>query len=512
MKHIIAIAALALTACSPLQTHYPSQATPTTHENVVTVDVTFTGGVKVSEGIRRQHLAIDGKIDTWWDAEGYAPQWLEVELHQSRPVQQIELVVKQESPGPATHKIRLENESGDMVVWHRFDTEMAADGDTFVLKIDPPQQIDKVRILTTRHQGWVAYREVRILARYTLPESVSISAIGLSRPVFLTHAGDGSGRLFVLEKEGRIRIVKNGALLAAPFLDISQKVSHTGEIGLLGLAFPSSYAERGRFYTTYITTDGQYTISRFAVSPDDPDRADPVSEELIMAFEQPSEQHAAGSITFGPRDGYLYIAVGEGRYAEPPHQTAQETDKLYGKILRIDVSPDAKPYALPADNPFVGSPGHAPEVWALGLRNPWGIAFDRHSGALFIPDTGQFTREEVNYQPPGSQGGVNYGWPQWEGEICAENCALDNLTLPVTSYGKDNGCAVVGGAVHKGRFIYADLCSGGIWSLYRNDQSEWATELVTRLKVIISSIGVDEEGNVYAIGYTDGTIYHILRP
>ena len=294
MKHIIAIAALALTACSPLQTHYPSQATPTTHENVVTVDVTFTGGVRVSDGIRRQGFAIDGNIDTRWYAEGFAPQWLEVELHQSRPIQQIELVVAPESPGPATHKIRLENESGDMVVWHRFDTDMAADGDTFVLKIDPPQQVKKVRILTTRHQGWVAFREVRILARYTLPESVSISAIGLSFPVYLTHAGDGSGRLFVLEKAGRIRVVKNGALLATPFLDISQRVSHGGEIGLLGLAFPPNYAKRGRFYATYISTDGLYTISRFTVSPDDPDRADPDSEELIMAFVQPSEQHAAG--------------------------------------------------------------------------------------------------------------------------------------------------------------------------------------------------------------------------
>ena len=282
--------------------------------------------------------------------------------------------------------------------------------------------------------------------------------------------------------------------------------------GLLGLAFPSDYEEHGRFYVTYTSEDSQNRISRFAVSPD-PDVAVPDSEEVVLAFDQPGGTHTAGTIAFGPHDGYLYIAVGDG-IEESDGKVAQETNALQGKILRIDVSSTEAPYAIPPDNPFVGLPGHAPEIWALGLRNPWGMAFDRQIGDLFIPDTGLNTREEVNHQPADSRGGENYGWPSWEGELCSEGCELKSLTMPATTYdthGREYGCSVVGGAVYEGRFIYGDFCTGRIWSLGMTGQSEWKAELVAKLGVPISSIGTDETGNVYAVGYATGSIYGLVN-
>ena len=224
----------------------------------------------------------------------------------------IELIVAQVSPGPATHKVRMERE-GDIVVWHRFDSDLAADGHVFALRLDPPQYIDKVRILTTRHEGWVALREVRILSSALLSESVS----GLLHPVQLTHAGDGSGRLFVLEKEGRIRIVRDGVLVETPFLDISQRISASGtEQGLQNVAFPPSYVKYQRFYVSYTDTNGDTVISRFTTSAD-LDRADPDSEEIILTINQPGALHNGGTLKFGPRDGYLYVASGDGHEPFP---------------------------------------------------------------------------------------------------------------------------------------------------------------------------------------------------
>ena len=308
MKHIIALAALFVTSCAPIQTHNVAQAIPTTHESRLFINIANQGTVKVSDGDWSQHFATDGDIDTWWSADDFAPQWLEIDLHHLWQVEKIELIVAQVSPGPATHRIRMEK-GGGIVIWHRFDTDLAADGDIFALRIDPPQYIDKVRILTTRHEGWVAWREVRILSSALHSEPVS----GLSNPVQLTHAGDGSGRLFVLEKEGRVRIVRDGALIKTPFLDISQRVSveHL-EQGLMNVAFPPSYVSRKRFYVSYTDTNGDTVISRFGTSAD-PDRADPESEEIILTIKQQAFEHNGGTLKFGPRDGYLYIASGDGR-------------------------------------------------------------------------------------------------------------------------------------------------------------------------------------------------------
>ena len=424
MKHIIAFAALFVTSCAPVQTHYVTQAIPTTDESRLFVNIAQEGDVKVSDGDWRQgqYLATDGDIDTWWSADDFAPQWIELELPHSWPVEKIELIVTQVSPGPATHRIRMER-GGEIVVWHRFDTDLAADGHVFALRIDPPQHIDKVRILTTRHEGWVAWREVRILSSAMLPEPVS----GLLEPVQLTHAGDGSGRLFVIEREGRIRIVRDGVIVEAPFLDISPRITAKGtEQGLLNVAFPPSYINRQWFYVNYTDTDGDTVISRFTTSADS-DKADPDSEEIILTINRPGTLHNGGTLKFGPRDGYLYIASGDGHetLSENISQQAQDPGTLLGKILRIDVESGAKPYAIPADNPFVSIPGYAPEIWALGLRNSWGMAFDQQTGDLYIPDTGWNTNEEVNFQPADSGGGENYGWPLWEGDLQIEaggNC------------------------------------------------------------------------------------------
>ena len=350
MKHIIAFAALFMTSCAPIQTHNVAQAVPTTNESRLFVNIVNQGSITVSDGDWNQFFAIDGDIDTWWAADDFAPQWLEIDLHHLWQVDKIELIVAQVSPGPATHKIRMER-AGDVVVWHRFDSDLAADGDVFALRLDPPQYINKVRILTTRHEGWVAWREVRILSSAMLSEPVS----GLSEPVQLTHAGDGSRRLFVLEKEGRIRIVRDGVLIKTPFLDISQRIWAKGlEQGLQNVAFPPSYVNHQRFYVSYTDTNGDTVISRFATGAD-PDRADPDSEEIILTINQPGIHHNGGTLKFGPGDGYLYIASGDGHETLSDYipQQAQDPGTLLGKILRIDVESGAKPYAIPADNPFV---------------------------------------------------------------------------------------------------------------------------------------------------------------
>ena len=496
----ILLAALLLTACAPI----PGPPLPSDRN---WADITFLGSVAVSDGSWNQHFAVDQDIDTWWAADDFAPQWFELNFPEPVKVAKIELTTSQVALGPATHKISLENAEGDTVVWHRFDTETAADGDTFTLRIDPPRLANKVRILTTRHQGWVAYRELRISG--LTPPYVSVIASGLSRPVYVTHAGDGSGRLFVLEQEGRIRIVKDGLLLKDPFLDISPNVllNKYNQVGLHGIAFSPEYARNGLFYVSYTSTKWNNTVSRFSANHDDPDTASLDSEEILFSFQQPGPLHPPGTLVFGLDDGYLYVAVGDGHdTAESYPESPQDPASLQGKILRVDVSSGARPYAIPPDNPFVSAPGYAPEIWALGLRNPWGIAFDRRTGDLFIPDTGHATREEVNYQPA-QTGGANFGWPCWEGELKSGACELDASAKPVIAYGRDQGCAVVGGTVHQGAFIYSDFCSGKVWALRRQRDNRWAQAYLINVGVHVGSIGADEEGNIYAVGYADGMIY-----
>lgn len=228
-------------------------------------------------------------------------------------------------------------------------------------------------------------------------------------PTCITHAGDGSGRLFIVEQAGRIRIIQSNSVLTLPFLDIASRIATGGERGLLGLAFSPGFSTNGQCYVNYTrTNDGAIVVSRFQITAD-PNLADQNSEQVLLTVPQPFANHNGGQIAFG-QDGYLYIGTGDGGSGGDPQNRAQNPSTLLGKILRIDVESGVTPYAIPPDNPFVSAPPFGPEIWAWGLRNPWRFSFDRETGDLYIGDVGEGSREEINFQPAGSSGGQNYGW------------------------------------------------------------------------------------------------------
>src|SRR5881628_2568281 len=290
-------------------------------------------------------------------------------------------------------------------------------------------------------------------------------ASGLRNPVTIAHAADGSGRLFVVEQAGRIRILRGGQPLARPFLDISGRVNCCGERGMLGLAFPPGFADKQRFYVYYTAAKGNLIISRFQVSPD-PDLADASSETVILDIDHHEyENHNGGNLAFGPNDGYLYIGTGDGGGGGDSLLSGQNPAKLLGKLLRIDVESGVSPYSVPETNPFVGKDNVRPEIWAYGLRNPWRFSFDRSTGDLFIGDVGQDTWEEVNFQQASSPGGENYGWNQMEGNHCfVQKCSGEGLTMPIAEHSHEEGCTVIGGYVYRGTrfpgmqgfYIYGD--------------------------------------------------------
>jgi glucose/arabinose dehydrogenase len=276
---------------------------------------------------------------------------------------------------------------------------------------------------------------------------------GFSSPVHITHAADGSGRLFVVEQSGRIRIIKGSGTLPVPFLDISDRVSCCGEQGLLSVAFPPDYAIKGHFYVNHTNLSGDTVVARYRVSAD-PDVADAATEEILLTIAQPFANHNGGQLAFGP-DGYLYIGTGDGGSGGDPLNNGQNTDVLLGKLLRIDVEAGVAPYGIPPTNPYRLRAGYRPEIWALGLRNPWRFSFDRLTGDLYIGDVGQNMYEEINFQPAASAGGENYGWRIMEGFHCYNPAACNptGLTLPVLEYEHNQGnCSVTAGGVYRGSF------------------------------------------------------------
>jgi glucose/arabinose dehydrogenase len=346
---------------------------------------------------------------------------------------------------------------------------------------------------------------------------------GLDLPVHVTNAGDGSGRIFVVEQAGRVRIIRNGRLVDTPFLDIVNRVACCRERGLLSIAFPPSYASSGRFYVNYTNKAGNTVVARFRVTGQ-PDIADPSSEEIVLTVNQPYANHNGGQLAFGPDDGYLYIGMGDGGSAGDPQNRAQDPSSLLGKMLRIDVEGgNPATYTIPQTNPFRGIAGYRGEIWALGLRNPWRFSFDPDSGDLYIGDVGQDRYEEINYQPASSTGGENYGWRVMEGNHCYNpaDCDPSGLTLPVAEYPHPPGeCAsVTGGMVYrgakyaalKGIYLFGDYCSGRIWGLM-GDGSTWQKQLVYDAPFGISSFGNDELGNVWLAAYAPapaGVIYQV---
>lgn len=343
-------------------------------------------------------------------------------------------------------------------------------------------------------------------------------AEGFQRPVHITHAGDGTGRLFVVEQAGRVRIIKNGVLLPGSFLDIGDRVSCCGERGLLSVAFPPGFAAKQYFYVNYTDRSGNTVVARYRVQPGQPNTADRESEEIILQVEQPYANHNGGQLAFGP-DGYLYIGLGDGGAAGDPHHFAQNPGTWLGKLLRIDTETGVSPYAIPATNPFTATIGYRGEIWAVGLRNPWRFSFDRATGDLYIADVGQNRREEVHVQPAGSTGGENYGWPVMEGSLCyrPSPCDPTGLVLPVAEYDHSLGCAVTGGFVARavdepalqGIYFFGDYCSGRLWGLRRTANGAWEQALLLDTPFAISTFGEDENGHLYLADYAQGRIYHL---
>ncbi|MBA2626473.1 MAG: PQQ-dependent sugar dehydrogenase [Gemmatimonadales bacterium] len=341
---------------------------------------------------------------------------------------------------------------------------------------------------------------------------------GLSAPLYLT-APPGDHRLFIVEQGGKIRIATAQVLGARPFLDISDRIARGGERGLLGLAFDPRYASTGRFYVNYTDPNGDTHISRFRVSSD-PDLADPASEQVMLTVAQPYANHNGGQVAFGP-DGFLWIGLGDGGSGGDPQNRAQNPAELLGSILRLDVS--GAGYVPAAGNPFIGQADARPEIWSIGLRNPWRFGFDRQTGDLYVADVGQNEREEIDVATTasGRGRGANFGWSRMEGLACygAASCDRTGLTLPVLDYDHGAGCSITGGYVYRGAavaaitglYFYADYCNGWVRSFrYANgaaiEPREWPS---LKPGGQITSFGEDAAGELYVIEQS-GTVYRVV--
>jgi glucose/arabinose dehydrogenase len=349
---------------------------------------------------------------------------------------------------------------------------------------------------------------------------------GLTDPIFLTSPPGDTSRLFILEQDGLIKIIKNGTLLPTPFLDVSSLISSGGERGLLGLAFHPDYALNGYFYINYTDTGGDTKVRRCKVSSD-PDIAEPDSLVTILSIDQPYPNHNGGMIAFGPNDGYLYIGMGDGGSAGDPGDRAQTPTTLLGKMLRIDVD-GGFPYAIPSTNPYFNDPDTLEEIWALGVRNPWRYSFDSETGDMYMGDVGQNEWEEINFQPGSSSGGENYGWRLKEATHCYDpptNCDPGGLTDPITEYDHGPECSITGGYVYRGcaipdlqgTYFYADYCSNKIWSFRYDgsiitDSMERTSELVPPEGSYagIVSFAEDDLGELYIIDQGRDAIYKIV--
>lgn len=372
----------------------------------------------------------------------------------------------------------------------------------------------------------------------SLPVDASIQLVkvaeGFLDPVNVVSARDGSGRLFVVERYGAVRIVNaDGQLVEEPFLDIQDQVlSAFLEQGLYDIEFHPNFAENGRFFVHFseLLRNGDGLVVEYRVSAEDPNRADPESARVILQIEQPWANHNGGELAFGP-DGYLYIGSGDGGWEGDPLEAGQDLKTLLGKLLRIDVdSQDGRPYSIPEDNPFAASQQpelvelfgideavfaqiHTqarPEIWAYGLRNPWKFNFDPETGDLYLPDVGQNYWEEINFQPADSPGGENYGWDFLMGSHCfpieQEECGVVGV-LPVAEYShpEHSGCTVIGLGIYRGDefpnldgvYFSGDYCSGKIWGLMRDEGGAWHYAEVVDTNLQLTGAGQDETGTIY---------------
>ena len=341
----------------------------------------------------------------------------------------------------------------------------------------------------------------------------------LSSPLGVTHAGDGSGRLFVVQRGGKVRVVKGGTLQAASFLDAGSRTDGSGERGLLGVAFHPQFAANGFVYIYYTNVnDGDIMVTRLTANASRTS-ASLATETLLLRINHPRTNHNGGAMAFGP-DGYLYLGVGDGGGANDPDNNGQNKNTLLGKILRIDVNGSGSGpydnYGIPSDNPFVGVSG-ADEVWAWGMRNPWRLSFDRVTGNLFIGDVGQDRYEEVDRESNASAGGRNYGWDIMEGKHCrVDGCTPPpNDVLPVAEYTHSLGCSITGGYVYRGthrdmqgQYVFGDYCSGRIWTMPHD-----GTSITQRrdTSLLISSFGESQAGELYVTDLS-GALYRVIAP
>ena len=331
----------------------------------------------------------------------------------------------------------------------------------------------------------------------------------LAAPVFVTGPPDGSGRLFVVEQGGVIRVVRDGVLLDEPFIDLSSLVQAGGERGLLGLAFPPGYgAGRRDFYVHFSDRNGDTVVAQVQTRADDPDRADPASVRTILTQAQPYANHNGGWIGFDA-DGMLLIGLGDGGAGGDPENRASDLGTILGKILRIDVlgATGDTLYRIPADNPFVGADGARGEILHYGLRNPFRASIDPVTGDLWIGDVGQSAWEEVDVAPAAARG-LDFGWRRWEGRHCydeAAGCDPTGVTMPVAEYPHAEGCSVIGGVVYRGTaipalrgaYLYSDFCSGTLWAIDAGIHTAQAPIVLAETGRSISSIGVGANGEVY---------------
>lgn len=339
-----------------------------------------------------------------------------------------------------------------------------------------------------------------------------VNGDNLGRALGLVDPGDGSGRLFVPQQSGRIRILENDVLLPTLFLDIADRISCCeNERGLLGLAFHPRYKKNGFFYVVYVNKKSRTIVSRFSVSGNR-NLADASSEEEIIRWKQPDLPHNGGAIQFGP-DGMLYLGSGDGGIRD----NAQDLGNLLGTILRIDVD-SAFPYAIPEDNPFVGDPKARGEIWVYGFRNPWRFSIDHETGDLFIGDVGGRLWEEIDYLPGGSPGGANFGWPIKEGPLCLrreQDCADESLVSPIFAYPHDESepCnSVTGGYRYRGPsvptltgfYIFGDFCRGEIWGARQNLTGNWVVNQLIDTNRLITSFGEDANRNLYVVTFRGG--------
>jgi hypothetical protein len=350
---------------------------------------------------------------------------------------------------------------------------------------------------------------------------------GLDQPTSIGNAGDG--RLFLTLQGGLVVLVDQGALRPEPFLDIRSLMTqsgpgaHSGEQGLLGLAFHPRYAENGFFFVDYTDRLGAIVVARYRASAADPQQADPASGRILLTIPKPYVNHNGGQLQFGP-DGYLYVSIGDGGGSGGPECWSQKGDTLIGKLLRLDVDAnvDTPPYhGIPPTNPFPGSP-----IWASGLRNAWRFSFDRQTGDLWIADVGQSAREEIDVQPAGTPGGRNYGWKLMEGSACFSNascpvgsppCGSPDLTLPVLEYGHDDGeCSITGGYVARapslphvwGAYFFGDLCSGRLWAADAQGGAWRIRQLPQRLPGV-DTFGEDGAGNLFVATH-EGELFQLV--